>query len=322
MNMPALLQPRAALIIPSHNRADLIGATLDSALAQTHPFDEIIVVDDGSTDHTAKILATYKGRVRHHRTDNQGVQAARNTGVALTNAELLVFLDSDDLLTPDFLATVLPWLQQNPDIGVLYCNFTTFTEHKEDADKLSRCPFNFLEGAHREGVFARDIPDLYVRDLDYQPFFTCGMTVRRSFIEQHGGYLTSLRGVGAEDWEFTLRAICQTNVALCIAPLAKVRKHGGNDSASNLHMRMGEVSILRWSLQRHENAQIHQVKVEASIQKRLWQAFDTAFDQQRFDVVRQLRRELSGSATMRQSLKYLIASLPPALARLCWRAVQ
>ena len=83
-----------ALVIPTYNRGDLIAETLDSALAQTRPFDQIVVVDDGSTDNTATVVAGYGDRVRYIHIANQGVQGARNSGVAAVSTALVALSDS------------------------------------------------------------------------------------------------------------------------------------------------------------------------------------------------------------------------------------
>ena len=83
------------LIIPAYNRGDLIAQTLQSAFTQSIHFDEIIVVDDGSTDDTPSVLKQFENRVKVIRTENQGVQHARNTGVTAALHERVIFCDSD-----------------------------------------------------------------------------------------------------------------------------------------------------------------------------------------------------------------------------------
>ena len=87
-----------SIIIPCHNDAEYLPRALDSALGQTHCAEEVIVVDDGSTDTTADVCARYGVAVRALHQDNQGVSAARNTGIDATATSYLVFLDADDEL--------------------------------------------------------------------------------------------------------------------------------------------------------------------------------------------------------------------------------
>src|SRR3954451_13776950 len=89
-----------ALVINTYQQAHFLSASIESALAQTVPFDEIIVVDDGSTDDPASVVAHYPG-VRLITRPNAGLAAARNTGLTACSSSYVVFLDADDLLMPN-----------------------------------------------------------------------------------------------------------------------------------------------------------------------------------------------------------------------------
>lgn len=99
-------RPTVSVIIPTYNRAHSVGAALDSVLAQEPPADEVIVVDDGSTDGTTEVLAAYGDRITVVRQDNAGAAAARNAGVRRARGDWVAFLDSDDLWRPGRLAAL------------------------------------------------------------------------------------------------------------------------------------------------------------------------------------------------------------------------
>src|SRR5262245_58858321 len=87
-----------SVIIPCYNGSSYIGSTLESALGQTRPPLEVIVIDDGSTDDSAAIAGSFGPCVRVIRQANQGESTARNVGIAQASGDYLVFLDADDLL--------------------------------------------------------------------------------------------------------------------------------------------------------------------------------------------------------------------------------
>lgn len=101
-----------SVVIPTHNRAHTLPRALDSVLAQSLPPQEIIVVDDGSTDETQKILAGYP--VISIKTPRRGVSAARNTGVKNSKGDWIAFLDSDDAWLPRRLEKQFQLLQKTP----------------------------------------------------------------------------------------------------------------------------------------------------------------------------------------------------------------
>jgi glycosyltransferase involved in cell wall biosynthesis len=108
--------PLVSVVIPSYNHAHFLGAAIASAIAQTsHPV-EVIVVDDGSVDDTEAVARAFP-QVRYIRQENRGLAAARNTGLAYCQADLVVFLDADDRLLPGGLEMGAQLLQADPDLG-------------------------------------------------------------------------------------------------------------------------------------------------------------------------------------------------------------
>jgi glycosyltransferase involved in cell wall biosynthesis len=112
-----------SVVIPTFNRAPLVPRALGSALAAMGPDDELIVVDDGSTDATPEVLAGYGERIRVLRTRNGGAGRARNLGVASATRPLVAFLDSDDEWTPDRLRLGRQLLAARPDVLFCISNF-------------------------------------------------------------------------------------------------------------------------------------------------------------------------------------------------------
>lgn len=109
-----------SVIIPCFNAAPYIGAAIESVLAQTLPDDEIIVVDDGSSDDGANVIARFGPRVRYFHQENQGISAARNCGIARASGACIAFLDADDLWTDDSLASRRRQLADQADLAYVY----------------------------------------------------------------------------------------------------------------------------------------------------------------------------------------------------------
>ncbi len=111
---------RVSAIIPVYNGERFIADAIRSVLGQTWPVYECIVVDDGSTDGTARVVEEFGDAVRLIRQLNTGVSGARNAGVAAARGELVAFLDSDDVWLREKLERQLPFFQQRPELGMVY----------------------------------------------------------------------------------------------------------------------------------------------------------------------------------------------------------
>ena len=107
-----------SVVIPCFNYGKFLGAAIDSVLAQTHAAREIIIVDDGSTDASAEVARGYGAPVTLISRPNGGISAARNTGIREASAELLGFLDADDLWTSDKLERQVEALSRDPGAGL------------------------------------------------------------------------------------------------------------------------------------------------------------------------------------------------------------
>src|SRR5258708_4113332 len=98
----------ASIVIVNYNYGRFVGAAIDSALAQTWPHVEVIVVDDGSTDDSRQILRGYGERIRPIFKSNGGQASAANAGFAAASGDVIILLDADDVLLPDALSQIVP----------------------------------------------------------------------------------------------------------------------------------------------------------------------------------------------------------------------
>lgn len=161
-------------------------------LAQTHRVDEIVVVDDGSTDGTQAALRTRFGdRVRHVWQANAGVSAARNHGMAIAGGRYFALLDSDDEWLPEKTALQLAWMESHPDAGMVLCDVARVDEAHRPIDIF-----------HRRDVIPEDgwVLRWILRNPALVP---ASVLMRREVFEDVGGFDTTLRT--AEDIDYHLR---------------------------------------------------------------------------------------------------------------------
>jgi glycosyltransferase involved in cell wall biosynthesis len=192
--------PLVSVVIPAYNAAQFLGDTIQSAKDQTLQDLEIIVVDDGSRDQTAAVAESYPG-VRCIRQANQGVSAARNTGVNAASGEFIAFLDADDIWHRDKLRQQIDGMLAQPDIDISRTHLceTPWTP-AEDLEICQRTLISVDEAL--EITFLR-------------PYFaTSTVIVRHRAFDRVGGFDTALRV--AEDINFFLRVVADApRVLVC-----------------------------------------------------------------------------------------------------------
>lgn len=320
---PSLVVDMFSLIIPAYNRGALLPQTLRSALAQTVPFREIIVVDDGSTDDTAQAVAQFGDRIRYIRTENQGVQKARNVGVDAAMADRVAFCDSDDLLDPEYVEVMSTWLASHPDTDVTYTNFSTFDARPWYPDKFFAAPPGYFDGAEINQGFYVNVPDLYIKSIRYPCMWVTGMTVKTAFYQRIGGFDPSFRRVVTEDWEFNLRAIANGHVALYRRPLVRVRYHTGSQSDSSVRLHLGAAKVLKHCLEQHPPASRYEGEILQEIERHSGLAFNAAFAAGDFAHAKQaLTQPHLHLAGAKFEVKKKIVKLPHPLRLVAWQITQ
>src|SRR5882724_2062331 len=114
-------QPKVSVIIPTYNRAHYLGTAVNSVLSQTFSDFELIVVDDGSTDDTMRLVERFHdSRLRYIYQQHRGISAAMNAGIRAARGGYIARLDSDDIWLPDMLEVEVGVLDARPEIGLVY----------------------------------------------------------------------------------------------------------------------------------------------------------------------------------------------------------
>ena len=123
--------PRVSIIIPTYNCAPYLGRAIDSALAQTYKDYEIVVLDDGSIDHTKDVVMQYGRKVTYLYQQNRGLSAARNQAILKASGELLAYLDADDMWYPEKLEKQVAFLDAHQECGLVHSEMSIINEQDE-----------------------------------------------------------------------------------------------------------------------------------------------------------------------------------------------
>jgi glycosyltransferase involved in cell wall biosynthesis len=198
------VRPTIAAVIPLHNKAPHIERALWSALSQTDPADEIIVVDDASSDTGPQLLEQFSGHIRVLRRGEAGAggYAARNLAIEETRAEWIAFLDADDAWAPEWLATARRLIAREPDAGGAFASRIIV---RSDATSFVQTALDF--GEHTRLLDFEDFVRLWL-DLRRAPMWTSASVVRRDVLVEAGLFPAGLceRGGDKDLWLRVSRA--------------------------------------------------------------------------------------------------------------------
>lgn len=194
--MESLHNPKVSIIIPNYNRAHLISETLDSLLKQSYTLWEAVVVDDGSTDESIKVIEDFAkkdSRIKFlKRTrETKGAPVCRNIGFEHSESSLIIFLDSDDILAPYCLSTRIKHFRENADCDFLVFPMLVFNERPGDSAVLWNINNN-----------EDDLTRFLKGDIPWQ---TTSPIWKREAIDKIGGW--DEEAFSWQDWEFHIKAI-------------------------------------------------------------------------------------------------------------------
>ncbi|MGA9176791.1 MAG: glycosyltransferase [Desulfobacterales bacterium] len=203
-------KPQVSVIIPTYNRAWVMKEAIDSVLAQDYTEFELIVVDDGSTDHTSDVLDSYRNVIKVLSQKNKGVSAARNRGIAEASGKFIAFLDSDDLWLPQKLTVQIEFFNQTPD--ALICQ----TEEVWIRNGLRVNP----KKRHK-----KPSGRIFKPSLELCLVSPSAVMIHRGLFDRVGGFDETLPA--CEDYDIWLRISCRFPIHLIDTPL--IIKRGGHD---------------------------------------------------------------------------------------------
>lgn len=199
-----------SVVIPTYNRANQVVTAIKSVLEQTYQNIEIIVVDDGSTDGSAQQIAKFGNKIKYLVKQNGGVSSARNYGIRHSQGELIAFLDSDDIFLPDKIKKQVTFLDNNPDFGLVLCDYYHIDSHDKRTGQSTR-----RDHFPRDGQLLKEV-------LFHPSLAPSSVLVRKDILNVVGLFDESLKT--AEDFDLHLKLARITNIGLVAEPLFDYRR--------------------------------------------------------------------------------------------------
>lgn len=228
--------PSIAVVIPAHNAERFIAETLTAVLSQTRPPDEVIVVDDGSTDSTLDELQRFRHETRVITQPNRGAGGAYTRGFSAASSDYVARCDADDLWEPTKLARQADSLAEHPGIDVAFAGAVNF----------GAVDFEAWEG-HWDPPPDQGLldPRRFARHM-YRTDCVCASTaiVRRRLFERLGGFVTHHP---CEDYDYWLRALkAGASFFYDSAALVRYRRHSQSVTSDLLRMYRGTYQVHKW----------------------------------------------------------------------------
>lgn len=224
-------RPTVSVVIPAYNVAWCVRKAIESVLAQDYRDFELIVVNDGSTDTTAEVLASYGDAIRLVDKPNGGLSSARNAGIAAAQGELVAFLDADDWWLPGKLTSQVALMRARPGLG-----FSSTAARVED---LEGRLVNIWACATWQGPF---LAHLFGSNADVAGSASA-VIARRTLFDRTGGFDETLRSL--EDIDMWIRLSAVADYACLEEPLAVIRKRPGSMSRNLEVMRASAIQVMK-----------------------------------------------------------------------------
>jgi glycosyltransferase involved in cell wall biosynthesis len=202
------------VVIPCYNQASFLAEAVASALEQSYPDKEVIVVNDGSPDEAAQVAASFGDAIIYVEQPNKGLSGARNTGIKASRGDLIAFLDSDDAYLPDALKTQADYLATHGEIAFVCGDAALF-----DGDKDIGLKSGLSGGPAHPQNFRWDTVEYCATPST--------VMLRRSCFDRAGFFDETLKNA-AEDWLMWVQLARQFEMAYIDKPLVRYRVHGAN----------------------------------------------------------------------------------------------
>jgi glycosyltransferase involved in cell wall biosynthesis len=260
---------KISVAIPTYNRGNLICQTIDSILNQTVKVDEIVIVDDGSSDDTQKIISKYGEKIRYEKLANAGPAAARAAAISLCSGDWIALCDSDDIWLPQHIENFVRFNELFSSANVCFMNFAILDDRS--TDKFSEAPDHWWENVtqdtsdNKQWVLLHK--DAYNEFLHFQPIFPTALFFKRSLYNEIGGISAKVSRLNSEDAHLTRRLLAYGTTGCCKNISVEIRKHEGNFSKDNLENLKGRKTILEYLIKDNDIPQRFIAPTEKEIEQ-------------------------------------------------------
>jgi glycosyltransferase involved in cell wall biosynthesis len=298
-------KPVVSVIIPSYNYAHLIGATFESLQAQTFTNWECVVIDDGSTDNTAEVVARFSKsdpRIKFLRQQNRRQAAARNYGLAQTTGNYVQFLDADDLIEREKLEKQVRYLENHRNVDILYGSVRYF---RSEAPSERLYTTWGVEKPWMPEVSGRG-KDVLAALVKQNIMVINSALIRREVISRVGWFDDEL--TPAEDWDYWLRcAAADMTFQFEDLPdtLALVRWHPTSSSRDRRRMYTSMLRMRQKLESLTEDPDVRALNGTQIIDEQEALAFETIMHGPLKDLLREVFRASLNSRTKKRAIKWL-----------------
>jgi len=302
---------KISAVIPTYNNADYIEDAINSILNQSHPVDEIIIVDDGSSDNTeelVKAISKTAANIIYIKQANQGPSSARNRGIEAAGGDWIAFLDADDLWTSDKVALQITALKNEPQLKLIAADMS-------EIDRLGNTTVESVLAKHQllhkfQSLAGRAVPRATAALLTKNFIPTGTVLIERDSLRKTGGFNTTIRF--GEDLELWARVAADHPITCLPQVMMQRRQHGDNATENTVSMLEGLVDVMQslrhWGAEKLilQSLNPDQLVAAALCDLGYWHFFQGNYRQAREVFISSLKEQVS-----KRALIYATACLLP-----------
>ncbi len=301
---------KISAVIPAYNSAKFLKEAIDSILQQTHPVDEIIIVDDGSTDQTEAIAKSFENKVHYIKQENKGPSAARNRGIMAATGDWIAFLDADDQWTANKIEKQLAALHKEPALKLIAADMSEtdqsgnlITESVLAKHDLLK-NFQALNGAALSNALASLVTKNFIP--------TGTVLVERAVLIESELFNSEIRF--GEDLELWAKIACKYPIT-CLPEVMMLRRQHGNNATQNSEAMLKDLvkvmqSVKKFGSERlkEQNKNPNQLVTSALADLGYWY-----FSQENYPKARKAFMESLKESPNRRALIYAVACFTPRI---------